>query len=55
MIGKRTQREVDSVLGDCADSISEGSSKYPGLTYEEGVQAALDWILGNTDDQPMAE
>lgn len=55
MIGKRTQVEVDNVLGDCADSIDEGASKFPGMSYEEGVMAALDWILGNTNSPPMEE
>jgi len=24
-----------------------------GMTYEQGVRAALDWAFGNTDDEPI--
>jgi hypothetical protein len=29
--------------------------RFSGMTYEEGVRAALDWILSNTDDPPIDE
>jgi hypothetical protein len=35
-------------------AIEEGS-KYPGMTYEEGVRAALEWVTGDVDDHPMEE
>ena len=37
------------------DSVCEGTSRWPGMTYEEGVQAALLWILAETDDPPMPD
>lgn len=27
------------------DAIDENSNKYPGMTYEQGIAAALDWVL----------
>jgi hypothetical protein len=34
---------------------SSDGSKFPGMTYEEGVAAALLWALGETDEVPMAD
>ena len=31
----------------------KNGSKYPGMTYEEGIRAALDWVTGFSDDEPM--
>ncbi len=28
-------------------------TNYPGMTYAEGVRAALEWILGDADEPPM--
>lgn len=51
----RTQEEVDAVVDTAAEKINQGRSKFPGMTYEEGVRAALDWITGNIDDHPMED
>lgn len=47
----RTQEEVDQVLNWASEGI-DGGSKYPGMSYEEGVRAAVDWLTGFTDDRP---
>lgn len=31
----------------------EGGSKWPGMSYELGVQNALRWVLGDDDVKPM--
>lgn len=51
---KRTDAEIDAVLNDAAKSAGEGS-RWPGLTYETGVEVALLWVTGQTDDNPMEE
>jgi len=33
--------------------VAEGGSRWPALSYEEGVQAALAWVLGDTDELPI--
>lgn len=50
----RTQREINEQL-DLAHKYSEEGSKYFGLSYEEGLIAMYDWLVGNTDDLPMEE
>lgn len=38
-----------------SDQVMEGGSKYPAMTYEEGVVAALLWVLGEGDEKPMED
>lgn len=33
--------------------VSEGRSKYPGMTYEQGIRDALEWVLGESDEMPL--
>jgi len=49
------QQVVQEQLDEAWDHINEGLNKWPNMTYEQGVQAALDWMLGNVDDPPMEE
>lgn len=52
----RTQRELENVIDNLdPDVIASGSgSQWPGMTYEQGVDAALRWALGGSD-HPMDE
>lgn len=47
---KRTDAEIDRVL----DWTNE-TPHFPGMTYEDGVRAAIDWLLGWSNDAPDAE
>ena len=47
----RTKEEIEEVLQKV--NPYEGS-KYPGMTYEEGVDDALNWVAGNTLDCDLA-
>lgn len=47
----RTQKEVSALIDKC----SKEPNKYPGQTYAEGVRDALDWITGESDDNPMED
>lgn len=51
----RTKDEIDDVLSDVLVQIGEGGSRFPGMTYEEGVQAALQWVIGDTEEHPYPE
>jgi len=44
---------IDDVLEMCDDNINEGVSMFDGLTYEEGVKAAIEWLLQGTEEHPM--
>ena len=37
-----TENEIDNVLNECMEKEELGETKYPGMTYEQGVKAALE-------------
>ena len=41
-----TDEEIDNVLNQCVESEEEGASRWPGMTFEQGVKAALEWMQG---------
>jgi len=47
------QKEADKA-GDVLLE-TNGVGKFTGLTYEEGVQAALEWVLKRNEDSPMED
>jgi len=55
VITTRTQDEVDELMNLVSDVIDDEGTRFSGMTYEQGVQATIDWLLGNTDVNPMAE
>jgi hypothetical protein len=44
-----TDAEINDVLNECNDNIDSGKRKYPGMSYEDGVKAALEWLLFSPD------
>lgn len=51
----RSDEEVDDLMNDLADSADSGVSRFPGMSYEDGVHAAIGWLKGETDDHPYPE
>ena len=43
-----TETEINEVLDKCAQACNEGS-KFPGMSYEEGVKYAIEWMHGEGD------
>lgn len=46
--------EIADMVQKANESQEEGSSLF-GMSYEDGVIAALDWIDGHTDDPPIGD
>lgn len=49
----RSEKEIDSLLNQCLDAQDSGESKYPGMSYEQGIRAAIEWITGQ-DENPLS-
>ena len=56
---KQTQNEikeeVDQALDRAIDMQNNAftkGSKYSGMSYEDGLREALDWVMENTDEDP---
>lgn len=42
----RTDKEIDELMNRCIESENTGASEYPGMTYEQGIKAAIEWLEG---------
>jgi hypothetical protein len=51
----RTDSEIDDQLNKTAEAVDDGSTKWPGMSYEQGVENAIRWITGQSDDVPMED
>ena len=51
----RTNDEVQALEGEVMESINSGGSRFPGMSYEEGVEATLRWLQDGTWDHPYPE
>ena len=52
---ERTDEEINDVLDACMDQEGKGGSRWPGMTYEDGVSEAIQWIIGQTEGNPMQD
>lgn len=50
---KPTQAQIDDTLNRCSESADEGSTNYPGMTYEQGVEAGIRWMAGDDTTNPL--
>lgn len=48
---KRTEDEINDQYGAAVDN----AGIWPGMSYTDGVQAALLWVLGERDEGPMED
>lgn len=45
MITERTEKEIDELLNRCVEAEETGESAYPGMSYEQGIKAAIEWLF----------
>lgn len=50
----RTQEEIDRVLNWAHEGREKGG-RLPGMSYEDGVLATIDWLTGYDDVPPDAD
>lgn len=49
----RSEDQIDEVLNATAEATDKGRTGWPGMTYEDGISAALTWLFGESDDNPV--
>lgn len=52
---KRKADDIDNVLNMAVAWEDHGGSAVRGMTYEQGVIAAIRWITGDSEDSPIEE
>ena len=50
----RTAEEIARVENWAAEALDEGT-RYPGMSYEQGIFDVLGWLRGDTDNAPDEE
>ena len=50
----RTMAQITEQIDKTIPSMNDGS-QWPGMTYEEGVRAALEWVTGVSEELPMED
>ncbi len=46
----KSQDEIYVLIDRCIEKENEGGSIYPGMIYEQGIKAALEWVMGMVDE-----
>jgi hypothetical protein len=49
----RSNKQVDDLLNKCSEQEDEGGSAFPGMTYEQGVKAGIEWIMNEDSEYPL--
>ena len=50
----KTDEEITKLYDEASRAL-EQYSKYPGMTYEEGLMDAIDWITGELEGDPLED
>lgn len=51
---ERTDEEIDELLDKVVDAFNNGTN-FPGMSYEQGIMEAIQWLTGQSDDNPLSE
>lgn len=54
-MARPTRTEIDEQANRAADAIEKGRSRYPGMTFEEGVDETIRWMRGDQADPPIPD
>lgn len=51
----RTEKEINQLLNECAEAEDMGTTKFPGMTYEQGIKEAIEWLSGDSNCYPLTD
>jgi len=51
----RKESEVDNLIDRVIEQINQGGSKFPGMSYEEGLRVMYDWLNGDLETDPLED
>lgn len=52
---KRNDDEINDVMNWADEAENSGESKFPGMTFEQGVAQMFRWLTGDSEDRPDAD
>ena len=51
---QRTDQQINDLLNKAINAFDNGTN-YPGMSYEQGILDAINWLIGQTNDNPLDE
>lgn len=51
----KTAQQVEDQMYDATDWVNAGHTAYGSMTYEQGVQASLECLLGICEEPPIEQ
>ena len=51
----RSEDEINDLRNEVSERIDKGGSRYSGMSFEQGIDDALRWLFGETDDHPYRD
>jgi hypothetical protein len=52
---KHSEAEIDELMNMAADAINNGRSRWPGMSYEQGIEDGLQWLFGEINEHPLKD
>jgi hypothetical protein len=50
---KRTPKDIESLRLRVAEGIDSGETRFPNMSYEQGIEVVLDWLLDEDAENPV--
>lgn len=47
------EKEIRELVQKCEDKEMEGDTYFRGMTYEQGILAAIRWLEGSQEENPL--
>lgn len=54
-MGRPSPVDVDKQLNKAWESIEKGTTRWPGMTFEQGVADTISWMTGDSDEPPFGD
>ena len=51
----RTEKEINQLLNEYVEAEEMGTTKFPGMTFEQGLKEAIEWLSGDSNCYPLAD
>jgi hypothetical protein len=48
-----SDKAIDDILNRCAEQEDKGGSAVPGMSYEQGVKAGIEWLITPDFEKPL--
>jgi len=55
MQNKPTEDQINDVLNKCLDAEENGETVFPGMSYEQGVKAGIEYVSDTDNPHPFDE